>query len=81
MWSFTCKTLEIGENIVKMPVYLLRIISHHLTFRIPELLSIAKLFEFEIKFLSEDLYRGILLVELEGDEQVQRILDRGVLVM
>jgi tRNA (guanine10-N2)-methyltransferase len=64
-----------------MPVYLLRIISHHLTFRIPELLSIAKLFEFEIKFLSEDLYRGILLVELEGDEQVQRILDRGVLVM
>lgn len=63
-----------------MPVYLLRIISHHLSFRIPELLSIAKLFDFEIKFLSKDLYRGVLLVELEGDEQVQHILERGVLI-
>jgi tRNA (guanine10-N2)-methyltransferase len=64
-----------------MPLYFLRVSLQHLSFRIPELLSIAKLFNFEIKFVSEHLDRGVLVIEVEKDEYVERILDRGVLVM
>lgn len=64
-----------------MPLYFLRVSLEHLSFRIPELLSIAKLFEFELKILSTDIYRGVIVIEVDKDEYVERILDRGVLVM
>lgn len=63
------------------PIYLFRITLHHPTFRIPELLSIAKLYDFEIEFVSTNLHRGVLLVRLDNDEQVDKILERSVLVM
>lgn len=64
-----------------MPLYLLRVSLDHLTFRLPSLLSIAELFDFHISFVSDDKFRGILVVELEEDEDVERILDRATLVM
>ena len=64
-----------------MPLYLLRVSLTHPTFRIPHLLSIAELFDFPIKFVSSDLYRGVLVVDLDNDEAVQHILDRGVMVL
>lgn len=64
-----------------MPQYFLRLSLEHLSFRIPELLSIAQLFEFELKFISEDLSRGVVVIEVEKEEYVERILDRGILVM
>ncbi|RSH81440.1 hypothetical protein EHS25_006796 [Saitozyma podzolica] len=64
-----------------MPLYALRVSLSHLSFRIPELLSISQLFGFEIKFVSSDKFRSVLVVELEKDEHVERILDRGMMVM
>lgn len=64
-----------------MPVYALRVSLDHTTFRIPSLLSIAELYGFEIKFISENLDRGIILVELKNDEHVDRLLERGVLIL
>jgi tRNA (guanine10-N2)-methyltransferase len=64
-----------------MPTYLLRICMTHQSFRFPSLLSVAQTYGFDIKFISDDLTRGILLVELAGDEQAERLLDRAVLVM
>ena len=64
-----------------MPLYLLRISLDHITFRIPSLLSIAQVFDFPIKFVSEDLTRSVLIVGLERDEHVQRLLERATLVM
>nr|XP_018266731.1 tRNA (guanine10-N2)-methyltransferase [Kwoniella dejecticola CBS 10117]OBR88889.1 tRNA (guanine10-N2)-methyltransferase [Kwoniella dejecticola CBS 10117] len=63
-----------------MPRYILRISQEHLTFRIPSLLSISQLFDFSIKFISEDQYRGILVIELEKEEHVNHILERDTLV-
>lgn len=64
-----------------MPLYFLRISLEHLSFRIPELLSISKLFGFEIKFHCTDYDRGVIVIEVEKEEYIERILDRGVLVM
>lgn len=64
-----------------MPRYFLRVSLEHLSFRIPELLSIGELFGFEIKFVSKDLYRGILVIDVDKEEHMQKILDRAVLVM
>jgi tRNA (guanine10-N2)-methyltransferase len=64
-----------------MPLFILRVTQNHPTFRIASLLSIAQCFNFSIKFVSEDLFRGILIVELEKEEHVQHFLDRGILVM
>ncbi|TXT16049.1 hypothetical protein VHUM_00552 [Vanrija humicola] len=64
-----------------MPQYFLRLSLEHLSFRIPELLSIAQLFGFELKFVSEDLSRGVVVIEVEKEEHVERILDRGILVI
>ena len=64
-----------------MPLYILRISLDHTTFRIPSLLSIAQVFDFPIKVVSEDISRGVLVVELERDEHVERLLERATLVM
>lgn len=55
----------------------------HLTFRIPELLSIAKLFGFNINFITpeEDLQRGVIVIELDDAKDIQHILDRSILTM
>lgn len=45
------------------------------------MLSIAALYDFGIKFVSEDRYRSILVVEVEKEEYIQRILERGTLVL
>lgn len=63
-----------------MTLYALRIILEHLSFRLPSLLSIAETYDFPIKFVSEDLHRSILVVELEKEEDVQRLLDRGTVI-
>jgi hypothetical protein len=41
-------------SLLAMPLYALRVSLSHLSFRIPELLSISQLFGFEIKFVSSD---------------------------
>ncbi|GFZ51998.1 hypothetical protein JCM24511_09769 [Saitozyma sp. JCM 24511] len=64
-----------------MPLYALRVSLSHLSFRIPELLSISQLFGFEIKFVSADKFRSVLVVELEKDEHLEHLLDRGMMVM
>jgi tRNA (guanine10-N2)-methyltransferase len=61
-----------------MPRYLLRVTSTHLTFRIPNILSIGQLYGFEIKLVSEDLERGALVIDLEREEHVQYLLDRAL---
>ena len=63
-----------------MPLYLLRVPLSHLTFRIPSLLSVAQLYGFEIRFVSADLYRSVLVVELDKEEYVQHLLDRAILL-
>ena len=65
----------------KMPLYLLRICLENLSFRLPSLYSIADLFNFDIRIVSEDPHRGVLVVELEKEEHVDHILDRGIQVM
>jgi hypothetical protein len=65
----------------KMPQYLLRLSLEHPTFRLPSLKSIADLYEFPIRFVSEDKLRSVLVVELEKDEDAEKFLERGVLVM
>jgi tRNA (guanine10-N2)-methyltransferase len=62
-------------------LYFLRVSLEHLSFRIPELLSIAQLFNFEIKFVSKELDRGVIVIDVEKEEYIEHILDRGVLVM
>lgn len=64
-----------------MPLYAFRLSLSHPTFRIPHLLSIAQLFDFPIKFISEDLYRSVLVVELQSREDADRILERGIVAM
>lgn len=66
-----------------MPQYFLRSSMEHLTFRIPELLSIAKLFDFPIRFITpeEDLQRGVIVIELDDEKHIQHILDRSILTM
>ncbi|WWC85832.1 uncharacterized protein L201_000699 [Kwoniella dendrophila CBS 6074] len=64
-----------------MPQYILRISHEHLTFRIPSLLSISQVFKFPIKIISQNKYRGLLIVELEKEEHVHSILDRHTLVL
>ena len=64
-----------------MPLYLLRVSLDHLTFRLPSLTSIAQVLGFSITFVSEDKCRSVLLVELENEEYVERLLDRATLVM
>ncbi|WWD22530.1 hypothetical protein CI109_107023 [Kwoniella shandongensis] len=63
-----------------MPLYILRISSEHHSFRIPSLLSISQVFKFPIRFVSTDLSRGVLIVELEKEEDVEKILERDILV-
>ncbi|KAK6905245.1 tRNA (guanine10-N2)-methyltransferase [Kwoniella mangroviensis CBS 8886] len=64
-----------------MPQYILRISLEHKSFRIPSLLSISQVFNFPIRFISKDKYRGILIVELEKEEDVHHILERDTLVL
>jgi tRNA (guanine10-N2)-methyltransferase len=64
-----------------MPLYLLRISLQHPTFRLPSLKSIADLYEFPLKFISEDRYRSALVVELRNDQDAMRIAERGTMVM
>ncbi|CAD6569288.1 MAG: hypothetical protein TREMPRED_005174 [Tremellales sp. Tagirdzhanova-0007] len=64
-----------------MPLYLLRVSLDHLTFRLPSLLSIAQVFNFPLFFVSDDKFRSILIVELERDEDVEKLLDRATLIM
>jgi tRNA (guanine10-N2)-methyltransferase len=64
-----------------MPHYVLRMCMEHPTFRIPSLLSVAQQYGFAIRFISEDLYRGVLVVELDNEEDVDRLLERGTLVL
>ncbi|ORY25087.1 S-adenosyl-L-methionine-dependent methyltransferase [Naematelia encephala] len=64
-----------------MPLYILRVSLDHLTFRLPSLLSISQTFDFPIRFVSEDKFRGILVVELAHKKDVQHLIDRGTLIM
>jgi len=64
-----------------MPLYLLRVTLDHLSFRLPSLISIAQAFDFPITFVSDDKYRAALLVELEKEEDVQKLVDRATLIM
>lgn len=70
-----------GRHIAEMPLYVLRLSMEHPTFRVPSLLSIAQVFGFPIKFISEDLSRGIVVVELEKDQDVENMLERGILIL
>jgi tRNA (guanine10-N2)-methyltransferase len=63
-----------------MPLYLLRVSQNHPTFRIPSLQAIADVYQFDIKFVTEDKTRSILVVEVEA-EQVDRLLERGTLIL
>lgn len=64
-----------------MPLYLLRVSLQHPTFRLPSLKSIADLYEFPLKFISEDRYRSALVVELRNDQDAMRFAERGTMVM
>jgi tRNA (guanine10-N2)-methyltransferase len=64
-----------------MPQYIFRLSLQHPTFRLPSLKSIADLYGFPIRFVSEDKYRSVLVVELEKDEDAEKFLERGILVM
>ncbi|KAL7418709.1 hypothetical protein Q5752_006392 [Cryptotrichosporon argae] len=64
-----------------MPTYFLRVSLVHQTFTIPSLLSIAQTFGFAIRFLSPDLHRGIIVVELDNERDMEHLLDRGVIVI
>jgi tRNA (guanine10-N2)-methyltransferase len=64
-----------------MPQYILRLSLEHPTFRLPSLKSIADLYGFPLRFVSEDRFRSILVVELEKDEDAEKFLERGILVM
>lgn len=64
-----------------MPLYVLRVCMEHATFRIPSLLSVAQLYGFSIKFISEDADRGIVVIELDDDEDVDKLLERGTLIL
>lgn len=66
-----------------MPQYFLRSSMEHLTFRIPELLSIGELFGFPVRFVTpeKDLQRGVIVIELDDEKHIQHILDRSILTM
>lgn len=64
-----------------MPLYLLRVSLQHPTFRIPSLKSIADLYQFPLKFVSEDRFRSALIVELRNDQDAKRFAERGTMVM
>ena len=64
-----------------MPLFLIRMTLTRLSFRIPSLLSIADLYGFQIRFVSEDLSRSVFVVELEKEEHAQLLLERGILVL
>jgi tRNA (guanine10-N2)-methyltransferase len=64
-----------------MPQYILRLSLEHPTFRLPSLKSIADLYGFPLRFVSEDKLRSVLIIELEKDEDAEKFLERGVLVM
>jgi len=64
-----------------MPQYILRLSLEHPTFRLPSLKSIADLYGFPLRFISEDKLRSVLIIELEKDEDAEKFLERGVLVM
>ncbi|WVQ80917.1 hypothetical protein IAT38_003024 [Cryptococcus sp. DSM 104549] len=64
-----------------MPLYVFRITQEHATFRVPSLLSISQVYGFPIRFVSEDKTRGVLVLELEKEEDVDKILERETLVM
>lgn len=64
-----------------MPLYLLRVSLQHPTFRLPSLKSVADLYEFPLKFVSEDRYRSALVVELRNDQDAMRFAKRGTMVM
>jgi tRNA (guanine10-N2)-methyltransferase len=42
---------------------------------------IADLYGFPLRFVSEDKFRSVLIIELEKDEDAEKFLERGVLVM
>ena len=64
-----------------MPRYILRLSLEHPSFRLPSLKSIADLYGFPLRFISEDKLRSVLIIELEKDEDAEKFLERGVLVM
>ncbi len=64
----------------EMPLHLLHISLDHPTFRLPSLISVAEVFDFPITFVSEDKFRSVLVVELERDEHVERLLERATMI-
>lgn len=64
-----------------MPRYFLRVSLEHQSFRIPELMSIGELYGFKIDIVSKELDRGVLIVDVEKEEHIERILDRAILVL
>jgi hypothetical protein len=65
-------------TLLTMPRYLFRMALSHQTFRVPSLLSVAQLYDIPIKLVSEDPYRGVLVVDLEDETHVQYFLDRCI---
>lgn len=68
------------QQIRKMPRYFLRVSLEHLSFRIPELMSIGELFGFKIDIVGEYSDRGVLIIDVEKEEHMEKILDRAILV-
>lgn len=64
-----------------MPRYFLRGSLEHPSFRLPEIHSIATLFGFEVTIVSEAPEKGIIVVDVEKEEHIERLLDRGVLIL
>lgn len=64
-----------------MPRYFLRGSLEHPSFRLPEIHSIATLFGFEVRVISEAPDKGILVIDVDNEECIERLLDRGILVL
>ncbi|GMK59924.1 hypothetical protein CspeluHIS016_0901410 [Cutaneotrichosporon spelunceum] len=63
-----------------MPRYFIRGSLEHPSFRLPEIHAIAELFGFQVRVISEEPEKGILIVDVDSEEHIERLLDRGILV-
>lgn len=63
-----------------MPRYFIRGSLEHPSFRLPEIHAIAALFDFEVRVITEAPEKGILIVDVDSEEHIERLLDRGLLV-
>jgi tRNA (guanine10-N2)-methyltransferase len=64
-----------------MPRYFLRGSLEHPSFRLPEIHAIGELFGFEVRVISEAPEKGIIIVDVDKEEHIERLLDRGILIL